>query len=382
MTTMKKNMFPPGLVNNLQDVLSKKGANKNEQKQQKDDDSTETSTSSSTAGNENDSSKPVVLVTNSEGVDSLGLVYLVQALVGLGLYNVNVCAPHSDKSASGHSLTVRETITVTQAEIEGATAYEVTGTTVDCVSLALSGALFSWTKPLLVISGINRGSSCGHHMFHSGVIAGAREALISGVPSLSISLNWKREESQESDFKDAVAVSLPLINAALRDIEKGVFPKSCFLSIEIPTSPKANKGFKLSKQSMWRSTPCWQAVPANRNPSAPHFMGNQQSLGLQLAQLGRDASAAGAARRGTTPRNNEEVESVGAAKSDNKAKKYFRLEFLDKETEATDDELDFKALGNGFIAVTPVSVSLQLDSDIQTAASSWISGVLSGGAEQ
>ncbi|TYG66178.1 hypothetical protein ES288_D06G246900v1 [Gossypium darwinii] len=383
MTTMKKNMFPPGLVNNLQDVLSKKGANKNEQKQQKDDDSTETSTSSSsTAGNENDSSKPVVLVTNGEGVDSLGLVYLVQALVGLGLYNVNVCAPHSDKSASGHSLTVRETITVTQAEIEGATAYEVTGTTVDCVSLALSGALFSWTKPLLVISGINRGSSCGHHMFHSGVIAGAREALISGVPSLSISLNWKREESQESDFKDAVAVSLPLINAALRDIEKGVFPKSCFLSIEIPTSPKANKGFKLTKQSMWRSTPCWQAVLANRNPSAPHFMGNQQSLGLQLAQLGRDASAAGAARRGTTPRKNEEVESVGAAKSDNKAKKYFRLEFLDKEREATDDELDFKALGNGFIAVTPVSVSLQLESDIQTAASSWISGVLSGGAEE
>ncbi|TYI78765.1 hypothetical protein E1A91_D06G236800v1 [Gossypium mustelinum] len=383
MTTMKNNMFPPGLVNNLQDVLSKKGANKNEQKQQKDDDSTETSTSSSsTAGNENDSSKPVVLVTNGEGVDSLGLVYLVQALVGLGLYNVNVCAPHSDKSASGHSLTVRETITVTQAEIEGATAYEVTGTTVDCVSLALSGALFSWTKPLLVISGINRGSSCGHHMFHSGVIAGAREALISGVPSLSISLNWKREESQESDFKDAVAVSLPLINAALRDIEKGVFPKSCFLSIEIPTSPKANKGFKLTKQSMWRSTPCWQAVPANRNPSAPHFMGNQQSLGLQLAQLGRDASAAGAARRGTTPRKNEEVESVGAAKSDNKAKKYFRLEFLDKEREATDDELDFKALGNGFIAVTPVSVSLQLESDIQTAASSWISGVLSGGAEE
>ncbi|TYI35507.1 hypothetical protein ES332_A03G081400v1 [Gossypium tomentosum] len=32
-----------------------------------------------------------------------------------------------DKSASGHSLTVRETITVTRAEIEGATAYEVTG---------------------------------------------------------------------------------------------------------------------------------------------------------------------------------------------------------------------------------------------------------------
>ena len=51
----------------------------------------------------------------------------------------------------------------------------------------------------------------------------------------------KREESQESDFKDAVAVCLPLINAAIRDTEMGVFPKSCFLRIEVPTSPSANK---------------------------------------------------------------------------------------------------------------------------------------------
>ncbi|TYJ13622.1 hypothetical protein E1A91_A10G063600v1 [Gossypium mustelinum] len=382
MTTTKKNMLPPGLVNNLQEVLlSRKGGNSNtnnDEQQQKPDaitDSTETSTS---ASDENDKSKPVVLVTNGEGIDSLGLVYLVQALVRSGLYNVHVCAPQSDKSVSGHSVTVRETITVTPAEIDGATAYEVSGTPVDCVSLALSGALFSWSKPLLVISGINRGSSCGHHMFYSGVVAGAREALISGVPSLSISLNWKREESQESDFKDAVAVCLPLITAAIRDIEKGVFPKSCFLSIEIPTSPSANKGFKLTKQSMWRSAPNWLAVSANRHPSsAAHFMSNQQSLGLQLAQLSRDASAAGAARRISAQRQNVEVESVGAIKSDtNKVKKYFRLEFINKEQEEAEEYLDFKALDNGFVAVTPFSLGPQIEVDIQTAASDWISSAL------
>ncbi|KAK8630027.1 hypothetical protein V6N13_078838 [Hibiscus sabdariffa] len=377
---MKKNMLPPGLVNNLQEVLSKKGGNKNDGEKPKDD-STETSTSSA-APDEYDSSKPVLLVTNGEGVDSLGLVCLVQALLGLGLYNVHVCAPQLDKSFSAHSVTFRETITVASAEINGAVAYEVSGTTVDCVSLALSGALFSWSKPLLVISGINRGSSCGHRMYLSGVVAGAREALISGVPSLSLSLNWKKEESQENDFKDAVAVSLPLIKAAIRDIEKGVFPKSCFLNIEIPTSPLANKGFKLTKQSMWRPTLCWQAVSANRHPGAAHLMSNQQSLGLQLAQLGRDASAAGAARRGTAQSKNEEVVSVGAAKSDTRVKKYFRLEFVDKETETSDEDLDFKALNNGFIAVTPLSVSPQLEADIQTAASSWISGAVSDGGEQ
>ncbi|KAH9713413.1 5'-nucleotidase [Citrus sinensis] len=366
MTSVRNNLMPPGLVSNLEQVL----LNKKKKSKDNDDDgddgtskqsneeaneSTEPSTSDST---ENvDSSKPVVLVTNGDGIESPGLVYLVEALVREGLYNVHVCAPQSDKSVSGHSVTLRETIAVSSAEINGATAYEVSGTPVDCVSLALSGALFSWSKPLLVISGINRGSSCGHHM--------------------------KKDESQESDFKDAVSVCLPLINAATRDIGKGIFPRSCLLNVEIPTSPLTNKGFKFTKQSMWRSTPNWQAVSANRYP-AGHFMSNQQSLGLQLAQLGRDASAAGAARRLTTQKKSMvEIESVGAAgKSDTgRVKKYFRLEFLDKEQEDTDEDLDFRALENGFVSITPLPLHSHTESETLAAASEWISAALLGDTE-
>ncbi|KAG6782112.1 uncharacterized protein [Populus alba] len=387
MTSVKNNnMLPPGLVSNLQQVLlSRKGGGGGEEKgsdlsNDDNDQSTEPSTSAcveNTEEEDNNNSKPVVLVTNGDGIDSPGLLFLVEALVREGLCNVHVCAPQSDKSVSSHSVTLQETIAATSAEINGAVAYEISGTPVDCVSLALSGALFSWSKPLLVISGINRGSNCGYHMFYSGVVAGAREALICGVPSLSISLNWKKDESQDSDFKDAVAVCLPVINAAIRDIEKGVFPQSCSLNIEIPTSPSTNKGFKLTRRSMWRSSPSWQAVSANRHPSAGHFMSNQQSLGLQLAQLSRDASAAGAARRLTTQRKNMvEIESVGAAgKSDsNRVKKYFRMEFLDKEQEDTDEDLDFRALENGFVAITPLSLSIEEDAHL--AASDWISSTL------
>uniref|UniRef100_A0A7N2LN97 Survival protein SurE-like phosphatase/nucleotidase domain-containing protein n=1 Tax=Quercus lobata TaxID=97700 RepID=A0A7N2LN97_QUELO len=414
-TSVKNNnLLPPGLVSNLQQVLSKKNGDNNNNNKNNDDDNVSnseaeskesdnvepaepsSSTSVSDASEAVDTSKPIVLVTNGDGIDSPGLVFLVEALVREGLYNVHVCAPQSlyfvvyclfplifssglcgDKSVSGHSVTLQETVAVSSSEINGSTAFEVSGTPVDCVSLALSGALFSWSKPLLVISGINRGSSCGHHMFYSGVVAGAREALICGVPSLSISLNWKKDESQENDFKDAVSVCIPLINAAIRDIEKGVFPKSCSLNIEIPTSPLTNKGFKLTKQSMWRSTPNWLAVSANRYP-AGHFMSNQQSLGLQLAQLGRDASAAGAARRLNTQKKHVEIESVGVAgKSDsNRVKKYFRLEFLDKEQQETDEDLDFRALENGYVAITPLSLSPQIETDIQTATSDWISAAL------
>ncbi|TMX03963.1 hypothetical protein EJD97_012722 [Solanum chilense] len=366
---MRPNFLPPGLVSNLQDVLSsRKGAPQNHDSTEPNSDPVEV-----------DDTKPVVLVTNADGIESPGLTYLVDALVRLGLYNVNVCAPQSDESTAGHSFTLKESIAVTSAEIHGATAYEVSGTPVDCVSLALSGALFSWSKPMLVISGINKGSSCGHHMFYSGVVAGAREALFSGVPSISISLDWKKDESQESDFKDAVGVCVPLINAALRDIEKGVFPKCCLLHVEIPKSPLTNKGFKSTRQSHWSLKLCWQAISASRNPAAGRFVPNQQMLGLQLAQLGRDASAAGAARRLATQKNNiEEVESVGVSgKSDpNRKAKYFRLELLDKKQEEEDEDLDFRALENGFIAVTPVSLSMHVEADVHAAATEWISTAL------
>ncbi|XP_076881151.1 uncharacterized protein LOC143529202 [Bidens hawaiensis] len=379
----KNNFLPPSLVSNLQDVLKKK-ANINAPVQhntnnEQESASASSSSSTTTATDDYDPSKPVIFVTNSEGIDSPGLTSLVEALVSEGVYNVSVCAPQLDKSFSSHSFTHQESISVSTAEIKGATAYEVSGTPVDCVSLALSGALFAWSKPLMVIVGVNKGPSCGHDMFLSSAVAGARQALISGVPSISVSLNWKKGESQESHFKDAVSVCLPIIKAAIRDVEKGVFLKSSSFHITVPTIPTENKGFKLTKQSLSRSKPIWQAIAANRNPSAARFMASQPAMGLQLAQLGRDASAAGAARRLNTQKKSLEiVESVGVSGKVDRTRtvKYFRLEFQDSNQEETDENLDFRALEDGFVSVTPISVSQLVEPDIEKAASEWISGAI------
>ncbi|KAJ7011997.1 hypothetical protein NC653_002170 [Populus alba x Populus x berolinensis] len=340
MTSVKNNnMLPPGLVSNLQQVLlsRKGGGGEEEEKKEIDpsndgnDKSAEPSTSTCVENTEEDSnnSKPIVLVTNGDGIDSLVLFLLLKlwfvkasimsmfALSIVGFFSLFSCfclisALFSykgclqflslemedvfvnwlvrDKSVSSHSVTLKEAIAVTSVEINGAIAYEVSGN--------------KWS---------NRGSNCGHHMIYSGVVAGAREALFRGVTSLSISLNCDK--------------------CCYQRYWKGVFSKSCSLNIEIPTSPSAKQGsspalleapelysflvlygFKLTKRSMWRSSPRWQAVSANRHPSAGHFMSNQQSLGLQLAQLSRDASDA----------------------------------FLDKELEDTDEDLDFRAVENGF----------------------------------
>ncbi|KAK9274537.1 hypothetical protein L1049_021786 [Liquidambar formosana] len=350
--------MPQSLISNLQEALMSRKDGEEDQPEKTDEEIAE-----------KNSRKPVVLVTNGDGIEAPGLRLLVEALVRERRFDVHVCAPQSDKSVAGHSVTIRETLAVSSAEISGATAYEV------------SGHCFTWSKPVLVISGINKGSSCGQNMFYSGAIAGAREALICGIPSICISLNWKKDVSCESDFKDAVNVCLPLIYAAIRDIEEGIFPKSCLLNIEIPSSPLTNKGFKVTRQSLWRSSLSWQAVSANRHPSSGHFMSSQQSLGIKLAQLSRDASAAGAARRLNSHRKNVEIESVGVAgkfSSQQTVKKYFRQEFLDKEHEAVDEDLDFRALENGFVAVTPLSLSSNVQSLIQTSASNWIALALTG----
>ncbi|GAB4837975.1 hypothetical protein Ancab_027503 [Ancistrocladus abbreviatus] len=381
---MNKRGLPPALVANLQNVLISRNNGSQHEEEESESKVAAASSSSPSAfvavDSEENDSRPVILVTNADGIESPGLVSLVEGLVHDGRYNVHVCAPHNDKSASGHSLTVCETVEVSSTEINGAPAYEVSGTPADCVSLALSQALFSWSKPIVVISGINKGSSCGHNMLYSGAIAGAREALICGVPSLCISLNWKKDVSSEDNFKDAVHVSLPLVHAAIRDIEQGIFPKSCLLNIELPISPPANKGFRLTRQSLWRSGLSWQAVSSHRHPSAGHFMSSQQSLGIQLAQLGRDASAAGAARRLNPNKKNVEIESIGVAgkpSSRQTIRKYYRLELMEKDQEAEDEDLDFRALENGFVAITPLALSSDIQSEVESSVSNWLAAALS-----
>ncbi|KAL8137394.1 hypothetical protein V2J09_003395 [Rumex salicifolius] len=378
----KRNPLPPSLVANLQAALmSRANGGEEAQSEVKKEESAEPAVDTEESVSEE---KPVILITNADGIDSSGLASLVEGLSSNGRFEVNVCAPQFDKSASGHSLTVRETVEVTSIQINGATtSYEVSGTPADCVTLALSQALFSWSKPVLVISGINKGASSGLNMLYSGAIAGAREALIHGVPALCISLNWKKDVSSENDYKDAVEVCLPLIDAVLRDVEKDEFPKGCLLNVEVPVCPSTNKGFKVTRQSLWRSGLSWQAVSAYKRPSAANFMSSQQSLGIQLAQLGRDASAAGAARRLNTNKKNVEVESVGVAgkqSSEQTIRKCYHLEFLDKECEDDDEDLDFRALDQGYVTLTPLALSLDLQSEIQSSVSNWFSVALPGEA--
>ncbi|KAL9275367.1 5'-nucleotidase SurE-like protein [Drosera capensis] len=374
---MNRNALPPSLVANLQQVLVSR---KTDKEGAEEEGKVAVEGEAEIEGDEAEKgSRPAILVTNGDGIESPGLIRLVEGLVREGRHRVYVCAPQFDKSASGHSLTVQESVEVSSFEIEGTTAFAVSGTSADCVTLALSEALFSRTKPVLVVSGINRGPNCGQNLWYSGAVAGAREALLHGVPSLCISLHWKRDVSSENDLKEAVDACLPLIHAAAKDIEKAVFPQSCLLNVELPASPSTNKGFRVTRQSLWRSSLSWNAVSSYKHPAAGSFMANQQSIGLQLAQLSRDASAAGAARRLHTNKN-VEVESVGTAgkpSSKQIVRKHYRLEFVEKDHEGGDEDLDVVALRNGYVTITPIALSSDMQSEVQSFVSNWLSTALS-----
>lgn len=98
MTTsaVKNNMLPPGLVSNLQEVLlGRKGGEDEQQSKNNADESISSPSDSVEPNSDENDSKPVVLVTNGDGIESPGLTFLVEALVNQGLSNVHVCAPQS-----------------------------------------------------------------------------------------------------------------------------------------------------------------------------------------------------------------------------------------------------------------------------------------------
>ncbi|CAL1396767.1 unnamed protein product [Linum trigynum] len=202
---------------------------------------------------------PTVMVTNDDGIDAPGLRSLVRVLVSTRRFQVLVCAPDSEKSAVSHSITWRHPISARRVEIDGATAYGVSGTPADCTSLGVSGALFP-SVPNLVVSGINMGSNCGYHIVYSGTVAGAREAFLKDIPSVSVSYDWVGGKSSVDDFTLAAEACIPIISSILAEVKSTKYPSGCFLNVDLPTNVTQHKGNKLTRQgkSIYRTG--WKQV--------------------------------------------------------------------------------------------------------------------------
>ncbi len=81
-------------------------------------------------------SRPLILVSNDDGITSKGIRVLVEEMKKMG--DVIVVAPDSPQSGMGHAITMNNPLRVDKVDLfQGLDSYHVNGTPVDCVKLAL-----------------------------------------------------------------------------------------------------------------------------------------------------------------------------------------------------------------------------------------------------
>lgn len=184
--------------------------------------------------------KPLILVTNDDGITAPGVRNLVEFMNEIG--EVVVVAPNSPQSGKGHAITINSTLTFEEISLEGPqTDYSLSGTPVDCVKFALDKILTR--KPDIVVSGINHGANSSINVIYSGTMSAAVEAGVEGLQAIGFSL---LDFSWDADFTQAKEYIQQIV---LKTLENPL-PKGVVLNVNIPKLKKEEiKGVKVCKQA-------------------------------------------------------------------------------------------------------------------------------------
>jgi len=183
------------------------------------------------------SEKPLILITNDDGIHAKGLRELIEVMQFFG--DVVVIAPETSMSGMSNAITVDKPLRAMKlSEEPGMTVYKCTGTPVDCVKLGFNHLLER--APDFVVSGINHGANSSISVLYSGTMGAAVEGCLHGVPSVGFSL---LDYSQEADFAKAKIFSARIFQAIL---ENGL-PRYTCLNVNIPTG--IPKGIKICRQA-------------------------------------------------------------------------------------------------------------------------------------
>ena len=186
--------------------------------------------------------RPVILVTNDDGVISPGIKALVEVALEFG--DVVVVAPDSPQSGMGHAITLENVLRIERVYQFGkdVLSYQCSGTPVDCVKIGIDKILKR--KPDLCVSGINHGSNSSINVIYSGTMSAAMEASIDGIPAIGFSL---LDYSFEADFSGAQHFARLIIQQIL---DKRL-PSGCLLNVNFPKLPAEEiKGMRICRQAM------------------------------------------------------------------------------------------------------------------------------------
>ena len=188
------------------------------------------------------SKKPLILVTNDDGINAPGIRFLIDIMNDFG--DVVVVAPDSPQSGMGHAITINSTLYCEPIVInknEPQSEYSCSGTPVDCVKIAVNEILKR--KPDLCVSGINHGSNSSINVIYSGTMSAAVEAGTHGIPAIGFSL---LDYSLDADFSH----SKEFIKRIVSECLKNGMPEGVVLNVNIPKISNSKlKGIKICRQA-------------------------------------------------------------------------------------------------------------------------------------
>jgi 5'-nucleotidase len=185
-------------------------------------------------------SKPLILVTNDDGIVAPGIRALVEVAAQFG--EVIVVAPDSPQSGKGHAISIHDPLRLRRVKVfDGIEAWECSGTPVDCVKLA-KHVVLKGRKIDLCVSGINHGSNSSINIIYSGTMSAAMEASVEGIDSIGFSLC---DFSAEADFSAAQFWATKMIEKTLQS----PFQQGKLINVNIPRLPLDEiNGVKVCRQ--------------------------------------------------------------------------------------------------------------------------------------
>ena len=146
-----------------------------------------------------------ILLVNDDGIYSPGILALAQIASEFG--RVTLFAPDVERSSTGHAVTHSRPLSYRKTPIAGFDAFRVDGTPADCVAVGFSLD----PKADVVLSGINLGHNLGNSMWHSGTLAGAKQAALMGSRGVALSAPSVNGEADFDRLKPHVAEVLKLL---------------------------------------------------------------------------------------------------------------------------------------------------------------------------
>jgi 5'-nucleotidase len=208
-----------------------------------------------------DKVKPLILVTNDDGIFAPGIRHLIKLMKEIG--EVVVVAPDKPQSGMGHAITVNDILYCDEVKLdkrETHREYRCSGTPVDCVKIATQEIM--GRKPDICVSGINHGSNSSINVIYSGTMSAAVEAGTEGIPAIGFSL---LDYSFDADFEPASAE----IKKITRQVLKEGLPKGVVLNMNIPKlTAEEIKGIKIGRQANAHWT---EAFERRQNPQGQNY---------------------------------------------------------------------------------------------------------------